>query len=449
MTQERPQRVFPIIYSLEGAIESSHPVLHPDTTQYMRYWEEQEKYCIEGKWILDNDAQNLGGWRYLPGNLYFYCNFCIIKDEDDSGNTVAIIKPLLRDVEWMLSYAWLEARGFSGFEDDEEFTCNKMVKKLEEGGELNNKEKINLNKQGKYLFKPDGTYKTFVPAKDYLYTTKKKSLGKPVYGNSALNLFILGPRGWGKSYYAGNAVILHEYTFFGKKFADDSYYEDPAGVEIFVGAAIAEKSNELLSKMADSHSHLQKNFGSYGEYESFKPGFFYRNSKGGLGPNNGKSPFRHEWEDQLGAQYVKAGTGTSIKHGIYTKQNPQAAVGTRPTVMVIEEVGLVGNLLDVRAANETCQIRRNKFGSSFYCGTGGNMEKITESKIIFENPDTYNFLGFKDTFENRSRPIGFFLPAYYVDSDFKDELGNTDLEASWDQEMWERAKRKNQIHHLL
>jgi len=70
------------------------------------------------------------------------------------------------------------------------------------------------------------------------------------------------------------------------------------------------------------------------------------------------------------------------------------------------------------------------------------MEKITESKIIFEDPVAFDFLPFKDYWENRKNPIGLFMPAYYVDNDFKDENGNTDLEAALAQELSERAKKE-------
>jgi len=436
-------RLFPWLYNIKDFLNQDHPDYHPDSVKYDRYWSKQERRCVEGMWGLDSDGEN-GGYRYMPGFLYYYVNFCIILDEDDKGNAVRVINPLLRDIEWMFSYGWLTARGFSGFDEDEQYTSHRLVGKLEKGEKLTGKEKINLQKIDKQVRKPDGTYKEYVESREYLYKTHNKPLGKPYYSNTAKNLFVLGPRGWGKSFFAGNAVIGHEYNFFGKKFYDSDYLINPSPVEIFVGSSLGSKSSDLLKKFSDTQEHLKKNYGSFrarGE-EEFIPGFFYVNSSGSLSPNNAKSPYRNEYKYQKNGVWMTGGTGTKIYHGIYTSENPQAAVGTRPTVMVIEEVGLLGNLLEVQGSNETCQIRRTKFGSSLYIGTSGNMEKIQESKIVFQDPEAYNFIGYKDHWEQRKKPIGFFIPATYVDNDFKDENGNTDLDAALEQELHERKMRE-------
>jgi len=437
-------RLFPVLYNIDDFVVNSHPEFHPDSTAYQRHWEEQERYCLEGKWGNDSNGVE-GGWRYMPGFLYYYTNFCIIDDEDEKGNTTRKIRPLLRDVEWLMSYGWLTCRGFSGFEDDPEYTSHRLVKKLEDQGilSLSDKELRILDRIKDSIILPDGKgYKKYIEAREYLYQTHEKPLGRPYFLNQALNFFVLGSRGFGKSFFCGNAVIGHEYNFYGKKYFDESYLNRPAPVEIFVGSALASKSSDLLTKFTTTQEWLTKHYGSWGTGEEFIPGYFHNNYSGTLTPNNSKSPYRHEYKYQEGNTWLTGGTGTKIQHGVYTSENPQAAVGTRPTVMVIEEVGLLANLLDVHASNETCQIRRNKFGSSFYIGTGGNMEKITESKIVFEDPEAYNFLPYKDYWENRIKPIGFFLPAYYVDNDFKDKLGNTDLDAALAEELNQRKLRE-------
>lgn len=446
----KPIRIFPELYNIKPFINREHPEYHPQSHKYIEYWEEQEKRCLEGFWGLDNDSRNLGGWRWMPGNLYYYINFCVIKDEDEDGNATVTINPLLRDIDWWLSYSWITARGFSGFDNDPEYTCNRIVKKWEKvkeaedrGIKLNPKDRLTPKEEAKlhqipHIKKEDGSFKKYIDARDYLKQTFDKPKGKALFGNEAKNLMVLGPRGWGKSYYAGNAVIGHEYTFFGKKYFDDKYLIDPSGVEIYVGSAIAAKSSDLLKKFSQSQDHIMKNIGSWGKHEDFVPGYFYVNSEGSLGPNNNRSPYRHEYEKKVAGTWVREGTGTVIYHGVFTTENPQAAVGTRPTVIVIEEVGLMPNLLTVLGANDTAQRRKNKFGSTMMIGTAGNMEKILESKIVFEDPESWHCLGFTDLWENRAKPIGFFVPAYYVDSDFKDENGNTDLDKALAQELYMR-----------
>jgi hypothetical protein len=435
----RPVKMFPDIYNISDCMVHSHPQYHPDSIQYQRYWYEQEKRCIEGFWFQDTDGVN-GGWRYMTPQLYFYINYCVIEDEGTHGQaTNEIIHPKLRDVDWMIAYAWFTARRFSGFEDDEEYTCHRIVKKIENGEKLTPKEKFTLekNEEGKLnIYKPDGTFKKYVDAKHYLYKTHDKPLGLPLYENEAKNLFILGARGWGKSYLAAELVIGHEFNFSGQT----RMGQLPQPETIFVGAAIQDKSSELLSKF--SQERLKDDYGCHGNNDDFIPGYFYLQTQGSLKPNNADSPFRNEYEYREGNTKKIGGTGTKIIHKTYTVENPQAAVGNRCPVMVIEEVGLLENLLAVHGANETCQIRRTKFGSSLYIGTGGNMEKVVESKIVFEDPDKYNFIDFPDLWESRSGGIGFFLPAYYVDNDFKDPKGNTDLERAFAEEVFQRKQRE-------
>jgi len=433
---EGPVRLFPQLYDISGFVIGEHPKYHPLSLDYETYWTSMERRCLEGTWEEDRDGE-LGGWRYMPGFLFYYANICKIIDESDDGGTT-VDNPLLRDVEWVLSYAWMTARGFSGFEHDNEFTCNRLVLKQEEGKELTPKEQISLNKD-KYTLKKDGSPKKYVEAREYLYRTHNDNMGKALYNNFALNLMILGARGFGKSFFAANAIIGHEFNFYGKKYYNETYLDNPSPVEIFVGAALASKSTDLLKKFTLSQEYIKKEVGAYGSGEEFIPGFFHNNTTGSLRPN---SSYEHKYASKVGGTWVEEGTGTKIAHGVYTTENPQAAVGTRPTVMAIEEVGLVGNLLSVHGANETCMIRTTKFGSAVYFGTAGNMEKITEPKIIFEDPEAYNMVPFKDSWENRTKPIGLFMPAYYVDNSFKDKNGNTNLQLAFEQEIIERTKRQ-------
>ena len=156
---------------------------------------------------------------------------------------------------------------------------------------------------------------------------------------------------------------------------------------------------------------------------------------------NSKNPFRFEYEKKIGNSTVKEGTGSLLIHETY-KDNKQAAVGGRYNVLVVEEVGLEDKILTVHGANESTQdMGAGKFGSSFYLGTGGDMEKVIESEIIFRDPEAYDFLGFKDIYEGRGA-IGFFLPAIYTNLAYKDENGNTDVDTALKYEMERREEKK-------
>lgn len=683
-----PIRMFPDLHRIEDFVQNEHPIHHPDTKIYEDYWETQEKKCVEGMWGFDgdpDDVQPSQGFRYMPGFLYFYINMWNILDVDEANKSRKLIHPLLRDVEWLMSYGWLICRGFSGFIDDEHFTCHRRMENfdplMDSGSDL-----------PPSCFKSDGTPKEYKNAQEYLYTTHAEPLGNPLYLNDAKNSFILGSRGFGKdlhedtlvwtpsgpqsiketyvgdqiygrdgnlttvisrkdytdqlqykvtlkderevicggghlwtvwdskgrkktletremidvdlripvnecikfkskkdikvegmynlgfawgstlgnekkkipegillrsrkhrmafvegvmdvrghvtrrgicqlradhrenlkefstilrslgfkirpikkdyynqysywsigfipytpvfrnldkkfaqklepsvkqqimskkvkissiepleimpsvclgvdnedklfvvndfvvthnSFFCAGAVIAHEFLFDGHKVFNDDYLIKPNTVEIFLGSALSDKSSQLVQMVQLGFNNLP---GAYGEGDDYIPSPFFKNCSGVLTPNNKQNPYRHKYKERQGGNWVEKGSRSAIYHGIYTTENPQAAVGGRYTVMVIEEVGLVPNVLGVHGANETTMTAGTlKFGSSFFIGTGGNMEKILESKIMFTDPKSYDIIPYKDSFEHRSKPIGLFMPAYYALNQYKNELGNTDL----------------------
>lgn len=338
-----------------------------------------------------------------------------------------------------MHYAYLTASGFSGFEEDKEWTCNRLIDKIEKGIELTPKDEINL-KNATGIFKEDGTYKKYIEAREYLNKTFDTPLGKPIYGNDLKSVFLLTSRALGKSYIV-SGIMAHIYNFYGKKFYDKSYLENPAPAEILVGAAQSSKSAELVKKFLNIQEHLKTKVGSWGKGKDFIPGYFFNNSIGKTSPNNVDSPYRHEYKVQEGKIWVTKGTGTKLLHVAYA-DNPEAGVGFRPNIIILEEVGLFDNLLQTHSSNEMALVRRNRTGLNFYLGTGGSIEKIVESKIIFEDPEAYDFLPYPDLWEHRSKPIGLFIPAYYTDTSFKDENGNTDLEAALQQELINRKLKE-------
>ena len=431
-------RIFPDLYNIDPFIERDHPVYHPDSIKYIEYWEDVERKCIEGIWGLDQGKdKSKGGWRYMPPNLYFYINVSKIIDEDDIGGTETI-SPLLRDIEWIYAYDWHICRGFSGFENDDEYTCHYIVKKIENKEELSPLEQVILEKKLKHVWNSKGELKKFIDPLKYLHMTHDKPKGLSVYENRAQNNFTLGSRGIGKSYWNANGVIGHEFIFFGKKRYDDRYlvHQDP--VSILVGSAIESKSGELLEKFQKLMNYLTNNCGAFGSGADFIPGFFYRNISGSLAPNDF---YTHKYRQKENGTWQTKGSGTEVQHRVFTVANPQAGVGGRFNVIVVEEVGLMGNVTTVHGALETTQIRKTKFGSTSYIGTGGNIEKIAGSKGIFLNPAEYDVLAHEDTYEGRSKPIGRFISALYANNLFKDKLGNTDLEAALQQELHIRREK--------
>jgi len=411
------------------------PSIHPASIRYINFWRKEKKKIIEGFWgpddadiknydVHENSLDiNTSKWRYMPPQLYFYVNYgTILHTPEGSPKTAPKkrIRPLLRDIEWEFFYNWLEARGFSGFYDDDEITCNINVKKHNEEDE-----DAELDKT---CFKKNGQLKTFVPARVYLRQLFTKPLGIPIYMNEAKNLFMLGARGFGKSYSVGDGVAAHELLTDGAKIYNEESIQNPALIEIFVGAAVSSKSSEILSKTVLCMNELPGTWMKGTDQEIPTP--LYKEMAGSLEPNNIKNPWRHEYEKKINGKWKKYGSGSAIKHGIYTTENPEAAAGGRYTVMIIEEVGLLSNVLTVTGSNNATQLEGTvKFGSSVYLGTGGNMEKIVESEIIFRDPEGFDFLAFDDIWENKGK-IGWFVPAYYALNQYKDENGNTDVDAA-------------------
>jgi len=405
------------------------PNYHPESQKYYKFWKEQKQRCIEGFWALDTKDETVDNeWRWMPPNLYFYVNFGTILHKEKKGEPRKKIRPYLRDVEWEFFYNWAECRGFSGFEDDDEYTCNRSLIENVIGGIPDSCYDIN------------GELKKYIPTTDYLRMRHAKPLGKALWENEALNLFVLGARGFGKSYMVGVGIILHEWLFDGSKNYNEESIKNPGTVEVFVGAAISSKSTEILDKTYTAFINMP---GQWGEGKSYKPSPFFKRTQGSLNANNMKNPFRHEYEKKVGNEWKILGSKSSVKHGIYTVENPEVAAGTRPSVMVVEEVGLMSNLLKVHGSNTACQqIGTDRFGSSVYIGTGGNMEKIVESQIIFNDPVGFGFLPFDNVWEESQNKIGWFVPAIYNANEFKDEDGNTDVIAATNYYNKQREKKR-------
>ena len=436
-------------------------VHHPESLSYISYWKTHKKRCVEGLWSADDENVDLdinkpidpktktNQWRWMPGNLYFYVNFGTIMHKPEGSPRSAPkkeMRPYLRDVEWEFFYNLMEARGFSGFSGDLEYHCFRDV--LNEDFNLPDFRQTCYDKDGNFIeqkwrnvVKEDNkSTKEYVPAREYMRRLFSSPMGVALWENQAQNWFMLGARGFGKSFMVGVGVVLYEILFDGAKYYNDQSIKDPYRVEVLVGAALAAKSAEILDK---TQAALEKLPGDWGEDAHFVRSPFYKNMSGTLKPNNAKNPWRHEYESKVGGQWIKKGTRSNVKHVTFTVENPEAAAGTRPGIIVVEEVGLCPNILTVHGSNTACQMEgAEKFGTSIYLGTGGNMEKIIESEIIFTDPVGFDFLAFDNEWEDKAGKIGWFVPAIYAMNQFKDHNGNTNVEKAYEFRMKEREKKK-------
>ena len=190
------------------------PRLNPLGVQYKRWWKVQKRRCIEGMWV-----EHEGDWKYVSGPLYWFVNFWKIKLNPKGAKTkikrTAI--PFLRDLEWIKSQLHEEVRGFSGFENDPEETSHKILSEVDPTKDPEEFEDLLMEYNNPKLIKaaitkPDGTFKKYVSAREYLRRYFPKNMGKPMYLNMNFNMCDLESRGGGKSYW-GASCLAHNFTF--------------------------------------------------------------------------------------------------------------------------------------------------------------------------------------------------------------------------------------------
>jgi len=373
----------------------------------------------------------------MPGNLYFYINFWhILLNIDDFSKAKALARPFLRDLEWTKAQIYAEARGFSGFEDDPDITCFRPVKEYEDKlvapGAIKNKVKLIKSQFPKECFKKDGTLKKYEEARTYLPREHKGRKGKPKYRNQAKNVMDIECRGSGKSYWAAGAMIAHNFLFDGAFDYDELLAAAKSGKfmssETLVGAIATAYSADLLGKVALGLESLP---GGQQLDEGYYPSPLSKKFAGTLAP--GKNPLIAKFKKDVGGSWVTKGSMSKIHHRSF-KDKPTAGNGTRPGLVILEEVGFMGNLKDALGPLKQCTLNgATKFGTIYMFGTGGEMESgATEAtRDVFYDPKAWNCLEFPDDFEGRGL-IGYFVPYKYGLNQFKDDEGITNEEEAQD-----------------
>lgn len=372
------------------------PYFNPVSQHFERvsWWKEQKRRCIEGYWVN-------GIW--CPGVLYWYVNFWNIEVESRESLGKTIGRPWFRDLEWEKAYIMMEARGFSGFNNDKEYTCNEAVRdqeKIKEDGLLD------LYIEKGWLREEDLT-KKYIPVRKYLRMNHGTSKGKALFQNEAKNVIDLEARGGGKSFFAA-ANIGHNFTFDGatdyevylRKRSSDK--EKPLTTQTLVGAIDSAYSKDLLGKFLLGIENL--------------PGSVKFNGE------DYPSPLAIKYSGSLqSGRFLLSEISNSKLHHRTFKDDPLAANGTRPSLVYIEEVGFMDNIEETLGALKECVAEGSRqFGTIYMFGTGGLFKGVasTFTRNIFYNPKDYNCLEFDDIWEGRGK-IGYFVPAYLTLNGFK------------------------------
>lgn len=400
------------IEDLKGILNQFSPVhLHPDDPQYKAQWNGLRTKCIDGIFY-----PQFGKLRYVPGRLGFYGKFCTIVDTKDKVRYE--VTPDIRDLEWHIAYYLMEAFGFSGFSNDDKYTCNRKI---------HNFNKLKIDQQAD-LIQSNGRLKEFVAPREYLFMLHDEDLGRPLYKNDASNLMILGSRGGGKSFSVALMGAKYELVFHGARWS-----QAPIGkTAIEIGSGQVSKSSELIEKIVLSNEQLKLNkFGAYGEEgnEDFEPCPFYLWMDGSYHVNNQKTPWIQQKPVKKGKSWKKIGRKSTLYHSSYSvnkKEGAEASAGGRRNMIVYEEIGLTALIKEVWGSNNAVvRTDSEQYGCQIGIGTSGNIELIQPTRHIFTHPKDYNCLSF-------GQGNGFFLPAPLTNKDFKDENGNTDLLAAYE-----------------
>lgn len=386
------------------------PQYHPLSLDYKEFWKEQKRRCIEGYWVS-------GKW--MPGRLYFYVNFATILINLKNSKTKTAGRPLLRDLEWSFFLNFEIARGFSGFSEDKERSCNDLL--------LGNYSTEDLALISPNLLREDGTPKKYVDPQEYLHEIHNNNLGYPLYENMAHNFMMLGPRGFGKSYTVGAGLFTHEFIFDGATPEllrnRDADRPKPKSV-IIAGAGDAKYTKDLLSK---TKFCLERLPGSVELNNTYYPAPFSKQYKGSWEPG---SQVTAAYKKKVGSAWITAGSQSEIKNRTF-KDNPYAAQGTRANIIAFEEIGMFSNLKEsYYACVDSLQDGASKFGSAVFFGTGGDMDKGTiDASYMFYHPKEFDLVTFQDVWENKGE-IAYFVSATHGPNQFKDSEGRTNVEKS-------------------
>jgi len=391
-------------YNSKDFLLKEIPYFNPVSQSHKRasWWKEQKRRSIEGFW-------HSGKW--MPGLLYFYVNFCKIEMSHDKSKKM--VAPWLRDLEWDKAFVKAEAMGFSGFEDDQDFSCNHLLKGDLSDDELKkyhtidqDTQKINTRSYNN-LFNKKGERKAYVNPRVYLRKLHNENKGRAVWLNHAHNLIDLESRDGGKSFNAAGE-ITHDFLFDGALYYDEyleGKKEGKAGVtQILVGSINATYGNALLKKFKDMLALM--------------PGKVLYNGV------EYPSPFSVSTSGSLrsGMRFVNEDSGSQVIHVTF-KDNPGVAAGLRCSKVFLEEVGYMNNIKDVLAGlKDVVSASGEQYGVIHMFGTGGlskGLAAIHTMDIMFD-PLAYNCLGFPDKWENRDSPIGYFVPGTMVLNQFKE-----------------------------
>lgn len=403
------------------------PRLNPLSVNYEKFWiHTVKRKQIEGHWV-----EHEGMWKWLPGPIFQYVNLWNIemKKKEGSSKGKVIGRPRLRDIEWIKGYVHAVARGFSGFREDDEYSCHRIL--IDPDIEEILPYQSNILKRS--LYNSSGQLKKYKDALEYLYEYPTRNLGKPLYLNSALNVCDIECRNIGKTVGSGNfcghnfltdGVMDFDEWWSNKQLAEGTIGKEVYTTQTLIGASDSKYINNLTKHLRIGLEYLP------GKMEIGKTMYPAPLSKKYSGSWIAGKDIVAKYEEKIGGKWEVKGSGSGFLQRTF-KDNEFAANGTRYGFGLIDEVGFMGNLLEVLGQLHECTtVDGEKYGTIWMTGTGGDMDGgATEAvKKVFYKPASQQCMEFDDIFENTGKKIGFFVPAWMALDEFRDELGNVNRE---------------------
>ena len=193
------------------------------------------------------------------------------------------------------------------------------------------------------------------------------------------------------SYSVGVGMALKEWLLDGATVYNKETIENPAAVDITVGAEDSQKSTLMLTKMRMALERL--------------PGSKIINGR--LYPAPLAKQYQGSWivGKHIIAEYQKkypggwktVGSQSVLKHRSF-KDNPFADQGARNLLIVLEEIGMFNGLKEVfYNTRDNLQDGDRKIGTLFMLGTGGDMEGGTlDAQEMFYSPEAFDIFYMKD-----------------------------------------------------
>lgn len=362
------------------------------------FWKEERNRCLNGYTVSGVT---------IPGEFYFYLNYCPIQKSEKSGfNTATKIKGFPDFWDGDYNYFWARELARNGIlknnaklTEEEKFIIYNLEPKEREA------KLISLVDDLQLIFK-------IVPSIEKDGIRIENLLG-------GKDISVLKSRRKGFSFKNASVAVnnfFHRPTAYTMLMAYDKKYLYPKGIFSMCMSYI-NFINEHTAWKAPS-DYVRKQDHIRNSYKSYKNGV-----------------------------EVEMGFMSEIQ-AITFKDNPQAGVGKDCFDIVGEEVGswgVAGGLKETVASMMPSVTDGDyRTGMMTLFGTANDIERGTvDFADLFENPEAHTFLPFYDVWgANPEKKEGFFFPVQLNLPGHYDEQGNSNIESAVQAELTERKKRE-------